>query len=114
MFLISLILAALTFSPAIAPHPAGVTEGMLSARAISPDATCKPGAICASTTFHTNGCFFNNFWQKGVKGGTPLALDVTQTGSNGSPVYIYWVNNTNKDIGITGNVYLKFYCPPIT
>lgn len=110
MILISLILAALTFSPAIAPRPSGVTEGFLSARAISPDATCDSGHICASTTFHTNGCYFNNFWNGSV-GGTPLTIDVTQTGSNGSPVYIYWVNSTNKTLKIISMAKVKYYCP---
>jgi hypothetical protein len=111
VILISLILAALTFSPAIAPHPAGVTEGFLAARPISPDASCAPGAICASTTHYRNGCYYNNFWVKNSKGGTPLAINVTQTGANGSPVYIYWINNTNKTLKIVNYAYAKFYCP---
>lgn len=112
MILISLILAALTFSPAVAPRPAaGPVEGYLEAKVLSPDFTCKPGAICASTTITRNGCFVNNFWVKGVKGGTPLAIDITQTGSSGSKTYVYWVNNTNTNIGITSAAYAKFYCP---
>jgi hypothetical protein len=99
-------------NPAMAPRPAiaGPTEGFLQAAAISPDKTCKPGDICASTTFKKNGCFFNNFWNKS-NGGTPLAIDVTQTGSNGSNVYVYWVNNTNKTISIAGSAMAKYYCP---
>ncbi len=108
MFL-SLLLSAITFNPAMA-HSTGPAEGFIQAQAISPDKTCKPGAICASYTFNRNGCFFNNFWQKNAKGGTPLAIDVTQTGSNGSPVYVYWVNNTNTSIAITGMAYAKYYC----
>lgn len=111
MILISLILAALTFGPAIAPHPSGATEGFLSARPISPDFSCAPGAICASTTHNRNGCYYNNYWVKGSQGGTPLAIDVTQTGPQGSPTYLYWVNNTNKTIKITSFASLKFYCP---
>lgn len=112
MILISLILAALTFSPAIAPRAAHVpTEGYLQARAISPDSTCMPGAICAHTTFNVNGCYYNNVWQKNVKGGTPLALDITETGGSGSTVHIYWVNNTNTTIAIRGMAYLNYYCP---
>jgi hypothetical protein len=110
VILISLILAALTFSPAHAPQPSGVGEGFLTARPISPDATCAPGDICASTTFNHNGCLFNNFWVKGSQGGTPLAIDVTQTGPNGSPVYVYWVNNTNKSIKIISVASTKYYC----
>jgi hypothetical protein len=108
MFL-SLLLSAITFNPAV-PLAAGPAEGIIAAQAISPDKTCKPGAICASYTFNRNGCFFNNYWVKNVKGGTPLAIDITQTGSNGSAVYVYWVNNTNTNIGITGMAYAKYYC----
>jgi hypothetical protein len=112
VILISLILAALTFSPAVAPRAAHIPiEGYLQASAISPDSTCKPGAICAHTTFNVNGCFYNNFWVKNVKGGTPLALDVTETGGTGTTVHIYWVNNTSTNIAITGAAYLHYYCP---
>jgi hypothetical protein len=110
MFL-SLLLAAATFNPAIAPRThTGPIEGFITAPSISPDSNCGPGKICASTTFNTNGCFFNNFWN-GSKGGTPLTIDVTQTGGNGSKVYIYWVNATNKTISIAGNAQAKYYCP---
>lgn len=88
---------------------AAPTEGYISADAISPDKTCKPGAICASYTANRNGCFFNNFWNSS-KGGTPLAIDVTQTGPNGSNVYVYWVNNTSTSIAIKDKAYAKFYC----
>jgi hypothetical protein len=111
MILMSLLLAALTFAPAMAPHPLGATEGIIQARAASPDATCPPGGICASTTVHRNACFYSNFWQKGVVGGTPLTIDVTQTGPQGSPTYLYWVNATNKNITITGgSTQAKFVC----
>jgi hypothetical protein len=43
VILISLILAALTFNPALAPHPAGPVEGYVSAKPIQPDFTCAPG-----------------------------------------------------------------------
>jgi hypothetical protein len=109
VILISLILAALTFNPAIAPHPSGVTEGYLNARPIQPDFTCAPGAICASSKFHTNGCYFNNFYNGSV-GGTPLAVNVTQTGPQGSVVYVYWINNTNKTLKIISMASAKFYC----
>ena len=109
MFL-SLLFSALTLNPAIAPRMHAPTEGIVQAQVLSPDSSCKPGAICASTTFYTNGCFFNNFWNSS-KGGTPLTIDVTQTGGNGSKVYVYWINSTNKTIGITGNAQAKYYCP---
>jgi hypothetical protein len=86
------------------------TEGTIAARPISPDATCKPGDICASQTVHQNGCFYSNFWNKN-NGGTPLTIDVTQTGGSGSNTYIYWVNSTNKTISITGQAMAKFVCP---
>jgi hypothetical protein len=111
VILISLILAALTFNPAIAPRPSSVTEGYLTARPMSSDFSCAPGAICASTKHYRNGCYYNNFWVKGVQGGTPLAIDVTQTGPQGSVVYVYWVNNTNKTIKLTSVASLKYYCP---
>lgn len=109
MFLMSVLLAAVTFNPAIAPRPA--TEGIVQAQAISPDSSCAPGAICAKALMPSprNGCFFNNFWN-GVVGGTPLTVNVTQTGPGGHPVYIYWVNATNKTIVITGKAAAKFYC----
>jgi hypothetical protein len=109
VILISLILAALTFNPALAPHPAGPVEGYVSAKPIQPDFTCAPGAICASKKFYTNGCYFNNFYN-GSEGGTPLAVNVTQTGPQGSVVYIYWINNTNKTIKIISVASAKFYC----
>ncbi len=111
MLFLSMLLSVVTFNPAMAPRTAmGHTEGYLQARVISPDSTCKPGAICASQTFNRNGCFFNNF-MNGNNGGTPLTVDVTQTGSNGSNVYVYWINNTNKNIAINGNATAKYYCP---
>src|SRR5580704_582790 len=110
MFL-SLLLSAVTLNPAMAGSFHGTpTEGYIAARSISPDNNCKPGAICASTTFNVNGCFFNNFWN-GNKGGTPLTIDVTQTGGSGSKVYVYWVNATNKTISIAGNAQAKYFCP---
>jgi hypothetical protein len=75
---------------------------------------CKPGAICASTTLtgNHNGCFFNNVFN-GVVGGTPLTMDITQTGSPGSKVFVYWVNATNKTLLIYGGqTKAKFYCVP--
>ena len=112
MFLMSVFLSAITFNPGLAGRePGHPSEGIIQGQFISPDATnCKPGAICASATFNTNGCFFNNFWN-GSKGGTPLTIDVTQTGGNGSKVYVYWINATSKTIGINGSAQAKYYCP---
>jgi hypothetical protein len=111
MILTSFLLAAVTFNPAMAPRVATV-EGSVQAPAVSPDKVCKPGDICASTRLpvNRNGCFVNNFWNNN-NGGTPLTIDVTQTGGTGSPVYLYWVNATNKNITITGNAQAKYYCP---
>jgi hypothetical protein len=110
MLLTSLLLSVITLNAPMAPHNTmGAQEGYIQAAALSPDNTCKPGQTCASTTFKKNGCFFNNFWNKS-NGGTPLAIDVTQTGGNGSNVYVYWVNNTNKNIVITGSAMAKYYC----
>ena len=113
MILMSLLLAAVTFNPALAPR-AGVApaEGIVQGAVISPDAVCKSGAICAKARLpvNRNGCYVNNFWNGSV-GGTPLTIDVTQTGPMGSAVYIYWVNATNLNITITGTAQAKYYCP---
>jgi len=111
MFLMSVLLSALTFAPALPPERTmGATEGEIQGSLISPDATCKPGAICGTATFTRQGCYFNNVWVKGVKGATPLTLDVTETGS-GKPVYIYWVNALSTSLTITGTVHAHYYCP---
>jgi hypothetical protein len=110
MLLMSLLLSVITLNPAMTPPSAtGHVEGYITANSISPDSTCKPGGICASYKFNRNGCFFNNFWNNST-GGTPLAIDITQTGGNGSTVWVYWVNNTNKNIIITGKATAKYYC----
>jgi hypothetical protein len=111
MFFLSLLLSVITLNPMMAPRTATrPAEGFIQASVISPDKVCKPGGICASNTFNRNGCFFNNFMNSS-NGGTPLAIDVTQTGANGSKVYVYWVNNTNKNIAIAGSATAKYYCP---
>jgi hypothetical protein len=116
MFLTSLLLSVVTLAPAAPPpRPMGMREGMISAGPISPDKVCQTGDICASTKFNQNGCLFVNYYGPvsggGTQGGTPLTLDVTQTGGNGKPVYIYWVNATNTSIKITGAAQAKYYCP---
>ena len=111
MFLLSILLSTVSFTPAMQQHMPmmGARTGVIQSD-IMPDATCKPGAICASkTTSYGKGCFFNNYYVKGSKGGTPLAMDVTET--NSKTTYVYWVNNTNQSIGITGHAYANFYCP---
>jgi hypothetical protein len=111
MFLTSLLLSVITLNPAMAPRAQmGPTQGMITSGSISPDSVCKPGDICASKTVNMNGCFYINFWNKS-SGGTPLTVDVTQTGGGGSNTYIYWVNATNKNISIAGKAMAKFYCP---
>jgi hypothetical protein len=109
MFL-SLLLSVIALNPVAAPDAAtGPSDGYLAADVISPDRNCGPGAICGSATVHgLTRCFFNNYYN-GVVGGTPLTIDVTQTGT--STVYVYWVNATNKTIGIKGTkVYTKYHC----
>ncbi|MBV8344894.1 MAG: hypothetical protein JO190_07895 [Candidatus Eremiobacteraeota bacterium] len=109
----SLLLAAITFNPAMAPRMGpGTSEGIVQAQVISPDKVCKSGQICAKARLpvNRNGCFVNNFWNGSV-GGTPLTIDITQTGGGGSPVYVYWVNATNLNITITGTAQAKYYCP---
>jgi hypothetical protein len=107
----SLLLSVITMAPAMTTS-SGPIQGYVSASPISPDATCGPGAICASGTLpvNRNGCYLNNFWNKSV-GGTPLTIDVTETGPNGSTVYVYWVNATKKTISIASAAKAKYYCP---
>jgi hypothetical protein len=110
--LMSLLLSAITFNPAMMPASnMGSVSGTIQADVISPDATCKAGAICAKATLtgKHNGCFFNNFYN-GSTGGTPLTMDVTESGANGSPVYVYWVNATSINITIKNKASAKFYC----
>ena len=110
MFLMSVLLSVITFSPAMAPRAAmGPTEGYIHASPLSPDAACKSGMICASAKFARNGCFFNNFWNSS-EGGTPLTIDVTQTGGNGSTVWVYWINATSATITIKKQASAKYYC----
>lgn len=111
MFLLSVLLAVTTFMPAMAPHAfASGRTGTIYADAISPDKACQPGSICASkTTSLGKGCFFNNFYKKNpAYGGTPLAVNVTET--NSSTTYVYWVNNTASAIMITGKASANYYC----
>jgi hypothetical protein len=112
MFLLSVLLSAITFNPAMAAPRMGSISGTVDANPIEPDATCKPGKICASQRLpvNRNGCLVNNFWNSS-KGGTPLTIDVTETGKNGSKVFVYWVNATNTTITITKMASANYYCP---
>ncbi|HZV77840.1 MAG TPA: hypothetical protein VFF63_08800 [Candidatus Babeliales bacterium] len=112
MFLISVLLSAITLNPALQP-PGTATQGYVRANVISPDLTCKPGAICATGKLpvNRNGCFVDNYYNGSV-GGTPLTINVTETGPNGSTVYLYWVNATSTTISIKSSAYGKYYCPP--
>lgn len=115
MFLMSVLLSAITLNPAMEPPRIGPTSGMVEGAVISPDKACKPGDICAKGTMpkpYQNGCFFNNFWNAN-HGGTPLTVNVTESGKNGKPVYVYWVNATNLTISIKGTAQANFYCPRI-
>ncbi len=111
MFLMSLLLSVITLAPALPARPTFVREGLITSGPISPDKVCKPGDICASNTLkgQYNGCLFINFATNG-SGGTPLTVDVTETGSNGKNVYVYWVNATNLNITIIGKANAKYYC----
>jgi hypothetical protein len=111
MFLLSVLFSVITLNPAITGQPVALA-GEISAPAISPDANCGPGKICASARLpiNRNGCHVNNVWNSS-KGGTPLTIDVTETGGNGSAVYVYWVNATDKTIAITGKAHANYYCP---
>jgi hypothetical protein len=111
MFLLSVLLSAATFMPAMAPHDFAVTRmGTIYASPISPDSSCKPGKICASAKKAVGkGCYFNNYYKKGVVGGTPLAVNVSETGS--STDFVYWVNDTDLTIGITKMASANYYCP---
>jgi hypothetical protein len=114
MFLMSVLLSVIAFNPALpARELSGSISGTIHADVVSPDTACKPGAICAMTKMKNprNGCYFNNVSNTASGGGTPLTIDVTETGSNGSPVYVYWVNATGLNIKITGTANANFYCP---
>jgi hypothetical protein len=113
MFLMSVLLSVIALNPAMAPQPAfSPAEGYVQASVISPDKTCAAGAICAKALLPVkrNGCFVNNFYNGSV-GGTPLTVELTETGANGSVVYIYWVNATSTTISIKSKAYANYYCP---
>jgi len=109
MILMSLLLAALSFNPAM-PARTVPTEGYIQGALVDGQTTCKPGHICASATTTLHGCFVNNFYN-GTQGGSPLTIDVTQTGGSGTKTYIYWINTYYKNIVISGNAQAKYYCP---
>jgi hypothetical protein len=118
MFLLSVLLSAITFNPAMAAPSMATLSGSVEAYPIGADATpgksfaCKSGAICASARLpvNRNGCHVNNFWNS-AKGGTPLTIDITETGGNGSKVFVYWVNATSATITIKDRASANFYCP---
>lgn len=97
--------------PAMAPHDFAVARtGTIYGSPISPDSSCKPGKICASAKKAVGkGCYFNNYYKKNVVGGTPLAVNVSETGS--STDFVYWVNDTDLTIGITKMASANYYCP---
>lgn len=112
MFFLSLLLSAITFNPAMAAQAMTPLSGSVQGNPIAPDAMCMGGMICASARLpiNRNGCHVNNVWNSTV-GGTPLTIDVTETGNNGSKVFIYWVNATSTTIKITKNASANYYCP---
>lgn len=113
MFFASLLLSVVSFAPALAPHAGAhnYVEGFMQARPLAGETTCHPGHICASLqTTQLHGCFVVNF-DNGTNGGTPLAIDVTQSGPAGSTTTVYWINNYFKDVQISGNATAKYYCP---
>jgi hypothetical protein len=89
-------------------------SGSVQGNPISPDFSCKAGAICATAALPVkrNGCFVNNF-SNGSIGGTPLTIDLTETGKSGSNVHVYWVNATNAPITITSKTKANYYCPKL-
>lgn len=114
MFLASVLLSVVSFAPAFAPHAgatSGYVEGYMQAQPLASETPCKPGHICASLkTTKLHGCYVVNF-DNGTNGGTPLTIDVTQTGPAGTTTYVYWINNYYRDIQITGLATAKYYCP---
>jgi hypothetical protein len=111
MFLASLLLSVVSFTPAFAPHPAAASyvEGFVQTRA--GETTCQPGHICATLqTTKLHGCYVVNF-ANGSNGGTPLTVDVTQSGAAGSTTTVYWINNYYKNVQINGLATAKYYCP---
>lgn len=111
MLLASLLLSVVSFTPGFAQHPAAhnYVEGFVQTPAS--ETTCHPNHICATLqTTKLHGCFVVNFANSG-NGGTPLAIDVTQSGAAGTTTTIYWINNYNKDVQIAGQATAKYYCP---
>jgi hypothetical protein len=89
----------------------GSVEGFVQAQPLASESPCRPAHICAALkTTKLHGCYVVNF-DNGANGGTPLALDVTQSGSSGSETYVYWINNYYKDVQIYGYATAKYYCP---
>ena len=111
MLLMSLLLSVITLNPAMARRRrVSRMDTFKPAQSLRTALASPAPSVPHLQNFNRNGCFFNNFWNNS-NGGTPLAIDITETGSNGSPVYIYWVNNTNTNIMITGKATANFYCP---
>jgi len=111
MLLIPVLLSAITFNPAAAAMTP--LQGYVHADVVpASSSTCAAGAICGKGTLPVkrNGCYVDNFYN-GSLGGTPLTIDVTESGPNGSPVYIYWVNALSTAITIKSAPYAKYYCP---
>ena len=111
MLIASLLLSVVSFTPAFASHPASARYAEGFAQTNASETTCHPGHICATLqTTKLHGCFVVNF-ANGTNGGTPLAVDVTQTGAAGTTTTLYWINNSNKDVQINGLATAKYYCP---
>jgi hypothetical protein len=91
----ALLLAGIS-APAAWPAPGfAPAEGYLASERL-PDAVeqCLPGAICATARLLRHGCFFVDAASQRV-GGSPLAIDATESGPS-SPTTVYWINNTNR------------------
>lgn len=106
----SLLLSVITLNPAMAPGPAmGASEGYIQGDVLPGETNCQPGHICASKKTTLHGCFLVNFYN-GTNGGTPLTIDVTQTGGPGTTTWVYWINTYYKTIAIKGSATAKYYC----
>jgi hypothetical protein len=111
MLFMSLLLSVVTLNPAMPARSAmGPTEGIIQGTVLPDGTNCQPGHICASAKTTLHGCFVNNFYDSS-NGGTPLTIDVSQTGKAGTTTWIYWINSYYKTISIKGNAQAKYYCP---
>ena len=113
MFLLSVLLSAITFNPAMASPGMTPLSGVVEATPTQPTQCANPARSAPRQGFPSTATAVTSITsgKNNIKGGTPLTIDVTETGGNGSKVFIYWVNATITTITITGMASANYYCP---